>query len=218
MSQEIKIYTYDQRTPEWYQVRQGKITASDIVNILGKETLATTKNAIDNLAQTLAIESIYGIIEDNFVSFDMQRGIDMEPSAFAVLKSYLGEQFIDCHQIGFAELNEHVGASPDAICSDNKVGEIKCPNAKNYFKYIIDGQVSPKHYAQMQHQMLCTNMDGAYYVNYCVHMGKEYTTIRIIERDAEMIELIKSRCEAVIELKLKYIDRLVSSGDFNVIS
>lgn len=217
MAKAIKIYTYQQRTPEWYQVRQGKITASDINNILGKETLATTKNAIDNLAQSLAIESIHGILEDTFVSFDMQRGIDMEPSAYAKLEQYLGEQFIECHQIGFAELNEHIGASPDALCGDNKVGEIKCPNPKNYFKYVIDGVINPKHYAQMQHQMLCTGTDGAYYLNYCVHNANEYITLRVVERDNEMISLIQSRCEAVIELKLKYIDLLTATDDFNVI-
>lgn len=218
MSQQITIYTYEQRSPEWYAVRQGKITASDINNILGKETLATTKNAIDNLAQSLAIESVHGITEDTFVSFDMQRGIDMEPSAFEVLKTYLGEQFIDLVQIGFAELNEHIGASPDGLANNNKTAEIKCPNAKNYFKYVINGEINPKHYAQMQHQMLCTGTDGAYYVNYCVHMAKEYSTIRLVKRDEAMIGLIKSRCEDVIALKLKYIDILNATGEFNLVN
>ncbi len=216
MLQEIKLFSYQQRSPEWYKVREGKITASDIVSILGKDTLATTKTAIDNLAMTLAIETIYSKIEDDYVSFDMQRGIDMEPAAYDILHDYLGEQFITCSQIGFAQLNEHVGASPDALCSNNRSGEIKCPNAANYFKYVLKGIISPKHYAQMQHQMLCTGTDASYYVNYCVHMGKEYTSIKVVERDNEMIELIKTRCEDVIEKKLAYIDVLKNTEPLNI--
>jgi putative phage-type endonuclease len=213
----IKIHHDSQRTPEWHQLREGKITASSIVDILGKETLATTKNAIENLAQLLAIETIYGQVEDTFVNYDMQRGIDNEPLAFDKLKQYLAEQFIDCEQIGFAELNEHIGASPDALCSNNMVGEIKCPNPKNYFKYVLKNEIPAKHYAQMQHQMLCTNSTGCYYVNYCVHYGKEYVSIQIVNRDEDMIRLIEERCEMVIKAKMQYIEKLQTIQQTNII-
>ena len=86
---------FEQRSPEWYQIREGKITASPILNILGKESLETTKNAIENLAMVLAIESVYGMVESDYVSFDMQRGIDLEPFAFNRLESILNESYID---------------------------------------------------------------------------------------------------------------------------
>lgn len=212
---EIKIYSFEQRSPEWYQIREGKITASPILNILGTITHATTKKAIDNLAMKLAIESVYGMIESDFVSFDMQRGIDLEPSAFRFASDLLGAKFIDCSEIGFAMYNEHIGASPDGLCSDNSVLELKCPNIENFFKLQIKEEIDQKHYAQMQHQMLCTNTDKAYYMAYCCHKGQEFHYMETVPRDEEMIEIIKERCEMVIELKLSYIDKLKNATNGN---
>jgi putative phage-type endonuclease len=216
MHQEIKIYTYEQRSPEWYEVREGKITASPIANILGSIGNAKTKEAIQNLAMKLAIESVHGMIEDNYINFDMQRGIDNEPSAFAMLEDHLGREFINVSKIGFVELSEHIGASPDGITDNNRNVEIKCPSPENYFKHILRGQIPDKYYAQMQHQMFCSNTEATYFVNYCVHRAKEYVNIEIVQRDDVMIELIKSRCEMVIESKLNYIDMLVSKTPIQI--
>lgn len=208
MLQEIKIYTYEQRSPEWYQLREGKITASDITSILGVISNAKTLQAIDNKALELAIESVHGMVEDNYINFDMQRGIDNEPSAFQCLKDHLALHFINVSEIGFAEINDHIGASPDGLTSNCHCVEIKCPSAKNYFKFIAKGEIPQKYYDQMQHQMLCTNTIGTYFVNYCVHMAKDYVDIRVVHRDEKRIELIKERCEKVIQRKLEYIDIL----------
>lgn len=216
MPQEIKIYTYEQRSPEWYQVREGKITASPISNILGSLGHAKTKEAIENLAMKLAIESVHGMIEDNYVNFDMQRGIDNEPSAFSKLEDYLAGEFISINKIGFVEYSAHIGASPDGICDNNFNVEIKCPTPENYFKHILRGNIPPKYYAQMQHQMLCSNTDATYFVNYCVHRAKEYAKIEVVNRDNKMIDLILERCELVIKSKLEYIEKLTSKQPITI--
>lgn len=205
MQQQIKIYDFEQRSPEWYQIREGKITASGIINILGKDTLATTKGAIDNLAIKLATEQVFGMIENDFVSFDMQRGIDMEPSAIGLLADILATEFIDISKVGFIEHSEHIGCSPDGLASNNFTAESKCPNPENFFKLCITREIDRKHYAQVQHQIFCKDAAGGYYINYCVHRGKEYHILDVIERDEPMQALIKSRCEDVIEKKLRHI-------------
>jgi putative phage-type endonuclease len=202
------IHKFDQRTPEWFQVREGKITASPILSILGKDTLQKTKDAIDNLAMKLAIETVHGMIEDSYVSHDMQRGIDLEPFAFDKLKESLEVDFINLETVGFIEYNEHIGASPDGYIKRKKTVEIKCPNAENFFKLVICDKIDPKHIAQMQHQMFCAGVDGAIYYAYCIHNNQEFFYRKEIERSEDTTLLIKSRCEDVIGLKLKYIDKL----------
>lgn len=202
------IHNHNQRTPEWYQAREGKITASKILNILGKDGLQKTKDAIDNLAMKLAIESVHGMIEDTYVTHDMQRGIDLEPFAFQKLKDSLAIDFVILETVGFIEHNEHIGASPDGYIKSQKTVEIKCPNAENFFKLVISDKIDPKHIAQMQHQMFCAGVDEAIYYAYCIHNGNEFAYKREIERDNDTTELIKSRCEDVIDLKLKYIQKL----------
>lgn len=210
MDKQVKLYTFDQRSPEWYEIRKGKITASPILNILGSLGTAKCKDAIDNLAMTLAIESVHGISENEYLSFDMQRGVDMEPSAFRLFSEIMANDFIQVSQIGFAEISEHIGSSPDGLCSNNSTVEIKCPNEKNFFKLFLKGEIDPKHIAQMQHQMYCTNTIQAYYFAYCVCNNKEYHFIKQVQRDENMINLIEDRCELVIDLKNSYIERLLN--------
>ena len=208
MQPQIKIYDFDQRSPEWYKVREGKITGTSVVNILGKADVQKTKDAINNLAMKLAIESVFGMIESDYVDFDMQRGIDLEPSAIGLLADILGEDFIDVSKVGFIERTEHIGCSPDGITSNNCIAEAKCPNSKIFFTRCITRIIDPAYYKQIQHQIFCADANGAYYMNYCVHMGKEYHYLQFVEPDLPMIELIKSRCEDVTESKLKYIPLL----------
>jgi putative phage-type endonuclease len=202
--------TLEQRSSEWYKIREGKITASNVSNILGKITLKSTQNAIDNMAREKAIESVHGMIESDYVSFDMQRGIDQEPEAFRCLQRLLADDFIELYKIGFAEYSEHSGASPDGLSSDGANVEIKCPNSKNFFKHTLTKEINIQHYAQMQKQMLCTKTKKTYYFNYCVHLGKEFWDLRTVERDEDMIQLILERESIVIEKKLKYIEILKS--------
>ena len=73
----------EQRSNDWFEARKGKFTASSIHRLMGKEGLAKTKQSIDSYAFEKAVEVVYGLDEDQIISFDMQRGIDLEPLAFA---------------------------------------------------------------------------------------------------------------------------------------
>ncbi len=211
--QKPKLHYIEQRSPEWYKIREGKITGTKVTSILGPIGNKKTLQAIDNLSMQLAIESVHGMIESDYISFDMQRGIDNEPSAVDVLRTELGKDFIDVTLVGFAEYSEHIGASPDAVCSNNWCGQVKCPNTEKYFKFVLSGEIDPTHYAQIQHEILCTGSDGSYYVNYAVHKGIEYATITPIKRDETIIKTILERCTIVTEKKLSYIDKLKSKPE-----
>lgn len=206
-------FDVQQRTPEWYALRDGVITGTKAKSILGKITLAKTQDAINNLAMRLAIESVYGMIESDYVDFDMQRGIDMEPRAFELLQDKLAQDFIQLDKVGFVSLGDHLGTSPDGVAIGEAGVEIKCPTAENFFKYVLSGIVKPEYYTQMQHGMLCMGYDKFYFHNYCVHLGKEYTHTMIVKRDEEMIKLISERADMVINLKLKHIEKLKAEAD-----
>ena len=204
---------FEQRSPEWYKIREGKITASPIHNILGKESLQSTKDAIENLAMQLAIESVHGMVEDNFVSFDMQRGIDLEPFAFNKLSEILLESFVELEKVSFIEYNEHIGASPDGYVINQAIVEIKCPTVNNLFKLKLTDRIDPKYISQMQHQMFCANVEKGYFFSFAIHRGREHYYLREIERDEATIDLIKLRSNIVIEKKLNYINKLKTQAN-----
>lgn len=195
----------EQRSSDWHQQRYGKFTASEIIKILGVRGLGETGKsyAIDK-----AIEQLFGEFEENFISYDMQKGIDTEPLAFAKFKEMKSLEFLEVTNCGFFENCEHSGASPDGLVSDNAILEIKCPKSSTFFKLVATNEVDSKYYAQMQMQMLSTNRNKAYFFNYLIHEGTEYHHEIIVERDEVMIEKIKERLLEVIEIKNEYINKI----------
>jgi putative phage-type endonuclease len=192
-----------QRTESWLKDRYGKFTASEIIKILGIKALGETGKtyAIDK-----AIQELYGDFEENYISYDMQVGIDTEPLAFAKFKELKGLEFLEVQKCGFFNYESHAGASPDGLVSDAAVLEIKCPKSTTFFKLVATNEIDAKYYAQMQMQMLCTNRNKAYFFNYLVHEGTEYYHEIIVERDEVMIDKIKSRLKEAIEIKTEYIN------------
>ncbi len=199
----------EQRSKEWFEARRGRFTASNINRLLGKEGLKKTNDAIDSFAHEKAVETIYGVEEDDFISFDMQRGIDLEPMAFKLFKDLKSYEFIGVKESTFIPYGEHAGASPDGE-PDNAVLEIKCPRRNKFFKLVANGgsEIDMVYMAQMHLQMLATETEKAYFFNYYIENGFEFWHEIIIQRDEESIDLIKERIKIATEIKLNYIEKL----------
>ena len=212
MRKEVKYDTFtpnpsagSQRSEVWYKERYGKFTASKIIDLLGIKGMGLTGEtyAIDK-----AIEQLYGEVEEGFTSKDMQRGIDLEPIAFAKFKEV--HPNLNVQNCGFFSYGEHAGASPDGLIDDDAILEIKCPKGKKFFRLVAEENIDKIYVAQMQMQMLATNRNKAYFFNYLEVNDKVYHHTIIVERDEDMIELIKERLEQAIAIKKEYIEKIES--------
>jgi len=202
----------EQRSEDWKKERYGKFSASEIYKLLGIKALGETGKGY---AIEKAIEELFGEMEENYVSFDMQNGIDTEPLAFAKFKELKGLEFLEVSNCSFFKLGEHAGASPDGLVSNNSVLEIKCPKSTTFFKLVATNEIDAKYYAQMQMQMLCTGSEKAYFFNYLIHEGTEYYHEIIVERDEDMIEKIQERLTQAIEIKTEYINLINKNKQWN---
>ena len=198
-----------QRSKEWFEARKGRFTASGINRLLGKEGLKKTNDSINTYALEKAIESIYGVEEDTIISFDMQRGIDLEPLAFKLFKDLKSYEFIGVKESTFIPYGKHSGASPDGE-PDNAVLEIKCPKRNKFFKLVANGfdEIDAVYISQMQMQMLSAKVEKAHFFNYYIEKGFEYWHEIIVQRDEEIIDLIKKRIDIETEIKLNYVEKL----------
>lgn len=192
-----------QRSEVWYKERYGKFTASKIIDLLGIKGMGLTGEtyAIDK-----AIEQLYGEVEEGFTSKDMQRGIDLEPIAFAKFKEV--HPNLNVQNCSFFTYGEHAGASPDGLVDEDAILEIKCPKGKKFFRLVAEEVIDKIYIAQMQMQMLATGRKRAYFFNYLEVNGKVYHHTIIVERDEDMIELIKERLEQAIAIKKDYIEKI----------
>lgn len=206
----------EQRSKEWFKIREGRFTASEIHRLLGKEGLARTKQSIDSFAFEKAVETLYGREEIELNNFDIQRGVTLEPLAFKLFKELKECEFLETKETGFHTYGENAGASPDGLVSDNSNLEIKCPRRNKFFKIVANGfdEIDAKYKAQMQMQMLATKTEKTYFLNYHLENSLEHWHIIEVPRDEKQIDLIKKRIEIGTEIKLDYIEKINNNRQF----
>jgi hypothetical protein len=151
----MKILCAEQRVPEWYQARVGKLTGSVAGDMLAKIKTGEAYQRRD-LRTRLVCERLTGTsAEDTYVNAAMQRGIDKEADAFAAYESATGHMV---NRVGFLAHDElHAGCSPDGeIGGYVGIVELKCPKSATHLKYIRAGVVPPDYLPQITHNLWIT--------------------------------------------------------------
>ncbi len=194
-----KIHNCDQNSDEWHQIRCGRITASNMQILMGDG------NTRESIIQSKAAEVITGVLDtsDTFTSKDTARGHELEDNARIRYCEVFG---VDVETVGFVELDEFVGVSPDGLVNKDGLVEIKCPKNKNYLKQIANGSIEllELYKTQMQMQMWVCERDWCDYVIYNSNFEHDIFKWRFY-RDDLHIERIKQAVERSKEDIKKYI-------------
>ena len=189
----MKIHMMEQGSEEWLKIRCGKVTASHFSDVMSKGQGRKT------YMLKLAAERATGVVQPSFKNEAMQWGNDQEPFARACYES---SEHSVVDQVGFVEVNDYVGVSPDGLVDDEGCIEIKCPNTATHIGYIESGKLPAKYKAQVQGQLWATNRDWCDFVSYDPRNGDNgYFCVRV-ERDSKYIgELVAALDKFVLELK-----------------
>lgn len=201
-----------QRTEEWYNERAGRFTSSEIYKLMGIKGLGET-------GKTYALEKAIEIFagrntEESFVSFDMQRGIDLEPLAFEKLSNLLASEFIEVTKCGFIPLGENTGGSPDGLFGIDGVFDIKCPKPENFFRIVITNEIDDKYFNQLQHQMYVTGRSKAISFQYCIYNGEELWHRIDIARCEFTIDKIKLRIDEATIIRDEFVKELINKNQW----
>lgn len=185
----MKIHNFEQGTPEWINVRLGKLTASNA------DAIATNGVGLTTLCYEKVAEILTGKPKEAYSNDDMERGKALEELA---RNAYETETGIVVPEAGFVEKNERVGCSPDGFVNDDGLVEIKCPNDTNFVKFMVERKIDPKHIAQMQFQMLICERQWVDYIVFN-HNFPQPIIISRVERDEVFIEKIRIGLESGVE-------------------
>ncbi len=154
----------DQRTPEWFAERAGKVTASRIADVLAKTKSGWGASRANYMAQ-LVCERLTGQPAESFSNAAMQWGTDKEPDARA---AYCFLYDVDVVEVGFIEHPTIAmsGASPDGLIGDDGMIEIKCPNTSTHIEFLLSGSIPEKYRLQMTWQLACTDRQWNDYASF----------------------------------------------------
>lgn len=190
------IHDCTQGSFEWHQLRLGKITGSRLKKMMAKDNLS--------LIDELISEEQVGIADDDeFVSDEMQRGIDMEPLAIQEYCNITGYT-VDHPCFLQSEDWPILCQSPDGYIGTTGAVEVKCPKTKTHVKYIRMGKI-PNEYKEQVWSYFLVNPDLQWldFVSYDPRLTVKPIWIHRVTRE----ELAEELQAAVVELE-KFIAKL----------
>ena len=184
-----------QQTPEWYEAKLGKVSASRCADLMAK-TKSGYSASRKNYMMELIIARLTGVYPESFTSPAMQWGIETEAEA---REQYEAETLNIVEECGFISLNENIGCSPDGLIGEEGLLEIKCPNSATHIETLMSGKVDRKYILQMQFQLWVTGRKWCDFVSYDPRWPVELRLyIQRIGRDEETIAEIKKEVDLFI--------------------
>lgn len=195
----IIIHEVIQGTPEWHEVRKGHFTASRFGDLFMTKSTKTYNNLINDIV----FERITGEIPESFSNGWTERGKELEPEA---RDSYEFLTFNKVHQVGFIELNEWIGCSPDGLIGDKGDISIKCPKYSTAIEYMLNDKIPKDYDWQMQGELYITGREWCDYFVY--HPKLNPLKIRVY-RDEKKIDELKVELNTAIETAKLRIKKLV---------
>ncbi len=158
----------EQRSPEWFEARKGKLTGSNVGAALGLSPWKTP----DDLIRQMVRE--YHGAEPEFVgNAATEFGTAHEPLALLDYEMETGNTVQEC---GFFVHPDHpwLGASPDGLVYADIVLEIKVPfglrkETSPKFKLLAD---QPHYHAQVQIEMACTGRRRCHFYQWTPNRGQ----------------------------------------------
>jgi len=201
----MQIKNNVQGSDEWLEDRKGKMTASNA------QAIGANGKGLETYIYTMLAEKYSSGEEEKYTNEDMERGNELEAMA---RKLYELEKDVEIKEVGFVELDEFSGASPDGLIGAEGLVEIKSPNDKNHFYNISTGKVDTKYQWQMQMQMLVCERKWCDFVSFNPNFEKELLVIRVM-RDEKKIEKLKEGMETGKQL-IKVLSKKyegISKGD-----
>lgn len=223
-----------QHSLDWYRVRLGKFTGSQVGRLMkkgrGKDEYFG-KDAITYIVEVMAERMLNRSvveIDELFEEYLMQVtptskalawGNDQEMNARNLYQKTYNRKATSC---GAVEITPYFYDSPDGVLlDDNGCIEIKCPmntTHSNYMVNVKDGEglkaLKPEYYWQVMAHMAATGAAWCDWMSYCPFSERPLHVVRI-ERNEDDISLMMERVIAAQAMCGEMIKqaKMASSGD-----
>ncbi len=187
----------------WFDLKRGKVSASHITDVL------CNGKGRDQYMERLLSERIFKITHPSISTKGMRQGIELEPKARARYE----KDFEPVELVGFVEVDDYLGCSPDGLVGDDGLIEIKCPYATTHLGY-RNGKKFPTAYVkQVQSQLWITGRKWCDFVSFVdSDSPKALWKIRAY-RDEKEIKVIAMGVETFIA-ELKELERIENKPMF----
>lgn len=194
----MKIHDVTQGTEEWLKLRLGKFTASSA------QAIANNGKGLETVVFEKVAEILTGKEKEAYTNGDIERGHQLEEMARS---AYELEKGTPVKKVGFIEIDEYRGCSPDGLVGEDGLVEIKCKNDVNFVRMLIEPKIDPEHHWQMQMQLFLTGRSWCDYVVFNPNFPKSIIVVRV-ERDKDAIAKLNLGLNEGIATIRKILEKL----------
>lgn len=196
----------EQRSPEWFAARLGKVTASRVADLMATAKTGFAASRANYMAE-LICERLTGQPTEKYSNAAMQWGTETEPQARA---AYSFMRDVEVVETGFVlhPTIADLGASPDGLVLDVGLVEIKCPSTATHIETLLSETIPAKYVTQMQVQMACTGRAWCDFVSFDPRLPADLQLwVKRVQRDDDAIREIETKTQNFLsELAAKVED------------
>jgi predicted phage-related endonuclease len=164
----MKIHEAKQGSSEWFQLRLGIVTASEVDSLITPKWKIKEGAGVDTYLYRKLAEKALNYSPDQLETFAMDQGKLIETVAIPWYEFETGKKV---RRVGFCTTDDsRAGCSPDGLLEDGTGLEIKSPQAPNHIRYLLEGKVPDDYLAQVHFSMLVTGAPSWTFCSYSMHL------------------------------------------------
>lgn len=198
-----------QLNPAWLQARCTFATGSRVKDIVARKQNGDPTAKYRQYMDHLLAERLTGRPQGIRQIYSLDERRDLEPEARAAYAFYHNQDVVE---VGFIHhlFIERFGCSPDGICGDEGMIEIKCLDASTHLKlWEGDESVIEEYKPQIRSGLACTNRAWLDFVSYCPQMLDERDKLYVRRFHRNEAEI--SALECAVRDFLAEVDRRVAA-------
>jgi len=190
----------EQRTPEWFEARKGRVTGSIVGAILGLSPYMTRADAMRSMVRASldAPTEFAGNVATDWGAYNEAGAI----------QEFEMETGLRTEAMPFVEFEDWLGASPDASVSDGRGLEVKCPfyirnDPAPVFKTLDD---QPHYRAQVMVEMYCCGWAELHFWQWTPHG----TAHEVVARDYDWLA---TNIPALRQFHCEFLEELANNSE-----
>lgn len=190
----MTIHKVEQGSGEWEILRAGKVTASELSNLVTPLGKVKTGAGPKSYLMTKVAETCEGGPLPKGMVWNLDQGNILEEYAKPNFTFVTG---LEVKEVGFITgEDDRVGCSPDGLIGDNCGLEIKCPHIETHVRYLLDGTLPDDYILQVQGSLYVTKYPQWKFFSY----RRRYPPLILtIEPDEKIQEAIGEALAAFFE-------------------
>ena len=196
----------EQGSERWHFLRIGSIGGSSIAAVVAKgRKKGEPSKGRKSLLYRLIGEILSGVKYEGYSNADMIRGLEQEPDARRMYE-FVTDTLVD--QVGIVKESDYKHYSPDGLCDNDGLIEIKSVIPSVQVETILSNKVPAAYRKQIQWGLHICQRQWCDFVSYSPLITSRALLVIRVERDEELIKRLDEGADQFVAEMLTLVNKI----------